>query len=244
MPRQWLRTAASRVGIRLPFTSVVCTAGTRTISLDADGRVQVSTKQTLVFLEQPTAGDLCDTYALSPGERVDSVSYNSPDAFEITRERTHPGRVTVYWRPGAPPIAPYTLYVHQCDWTPAATLAGSAVCIEYQADVRTGVFAIELVGPEPFEAAVFFKRPRWPRLTNERRIVSYALRWLKEGREQTRIDGNKVVCDVHGPQVGDRYMVVAFRKFGVVDLEERLKESSIVGRARRLAASWAQAVTG
>lgn len=244
MLRRWLRAAAERIGIHLPFTGVICVNGTQTIAIDAEWRACITTRRMLVFLEPPAVGDLRDTYEMGSGRPTSSVIFSSPDAVEMARAQ-RPSGVTVYWWPQNP-VALYTLYEHENGWMPAATFNGSALCLEYQCDMRTGAFAIECVAPVPFDAAVVFKRPRWPRELTERTIVGHALKHLKTAPGAPRIleDGRRIACDIRGPRVGERYMFVAFQQCGIADCERWLQETSVAGRARRVVDDWAHALRG
>jgi hypothetical protein len=241
----WIRAAGKRAGLRLPFTSVVCASGTKTITLDADGRVRIGITRTLVFLEPPDPEALCDTYSVSPGEQLEALTWGSSDALELSRVwRQKPPRVTVHWRPKEP-ITPYALYVHHNDWVPSASADSPALCLDYRCDMRTGVFVLELAGTTPFETVVAFRRPRWPRLSTDRQVVRHALDCLRAQANLARLaqDGTRAEVEIRNPQVGDRYLMVAFRRFGVVDMEEWLRQTSLMGRLRRRVGGWTTAVT-
>jgi hypothetical protein len=241
----WIRAAGKRAGLRLPFTNVICAAGTKSIALDADGRVRIGVARTLVFLEPPEPEALADTYTIGPGERLEALAWESPDALELTRVwQKKAGRVTVRWRP-TEPIIPFALYVHRNDWIPAGSADGPALCIDYRCDMRTGVFVVELAGATPFETVVAFKRPRWPRLSSDRQVVRYALDCLNAHANLARLaeDGTRAECEIRNPKVGDQYLLVAFRRFGVVDMEEWLRQTSMMGRLRRHVGEWAAALT-
>jgi hypothetical protein len=244
--RSRVRAAARRVGIHLPFSGVICASGSKTVSLEADGRTRIRLARTLVFLDLPEPDDLHDTYAIGPGEELSALDWESPDALELRREwRPKAGRVTVYWRPREP-ITRHALYVHEHDWVPSTSFTGSAVSVAYRCDMRTGVFTVELATSVPFETVICFKRPRWPRLSTERSLARYALKCLRQSPQHARLAGNgtRAVCEFRNPKQGDEYIVVAFRRFGVVEMEERLRQTSVAGRLRRLAAGWTHALTG
>ena len=243
----WLRAILDRIGIHLPFLGVICVEAIQTISIDEEARASISTRRKLVFIEQPSAGDLRDTYGLGFGRAPSSVIYSSTDAVELGREERPPGSLTVYWWP-RDPLALYTLHEHESGWRPATTFDGSVVCLEYMCDMRTGVFSFECIAPAPFEAAVIFKRPRWPRRMTERTAIELALKRLNShaAEPQARImeSGTGVTGDVRGASVGERYIFVAFRKHGVADCERWLRDTSLIGRAQRLVNEWAHALRG
>jgi hypothetical protein len=240
MLRQWLRAAGERVGIRVWFTGVICVNGTQSVSIDSRGIAQITTRRSLVFLEPPIEGDLRDTYAIGTGGAVIDTS---PDAIELSREETEPGRLAVSWLPREP-VTRYALYEHQNGWSPAAAFDASTVCVEYECDMRTGSFSIELVGPTPFDTAVLFKRPHWPHRLSERHFVRAALKRLKARDSLPRItdDGTRIRGEVRGPRVGERYLMVAFRRGGVADCEEWLQQTSLIGRVERVLSSWTHAL--
>ena len=242
---RWLRAAMERVGIYLPFAGVICVDGKQTISIDEEWRASITTKRRLVFIEPPSAGDLRDTYGLGFGRPTSSVIYSSPDAVELGREERTPGSVTLYWWP-RDPVDLYTLYEHENGWRPTTTFNGSALCVEYRCDMRTGAFTIECVAPTPFETAVVFKRPRWPRQLTARSVIDCALKRLQTTVDAPRIldDGKRIECDIRGSSVGQRYIFVAFRKYGVADCEQWLQDTSMLGRARRTVDGWTQALSG
>ena len=186
-----------------------------------------------------------DTYTLGIGRPSGSVFYSSPDAVELGREERVQGRLMLYWWPKDP--APlYTLYEHEHAWRSTRTFDAPALCVEHTCDMRTGVFSFECLGPAPFDAAVVFKRPRWPRRLSERATIQLALGQLRDGQALTRLldDGRRVACEIREANVGDRYVVVAFRQCGVADCERWLQESSLLGRAQRMLDTWAHALRG
>lgn len=241
---RWLRASLQRIGINLPFRGVICVEGTQAITVDQEWRASITTRRKLVFVERPSAGDLYDSYGLGVGQPID-VAYSSPDAVELRRDRSVPGRATLYWWPQEP-IALYTLYEHEAVWKPTATFDASALCVEYACDMRTGVFSIQCDTATRLEAAVFFERPRWPWRLTERAIIQRALKGLSSSHALPRIleDGRRVTCDIRGPKAGQRYIFVAFRMCGVADSERWLYETSMLGRAQRLIDSWAHAIRG
>ena len=244
---RWLRAVLDRIGIHLPFLGVICVEAIQTISIDEESRASISTRRKLVFIAPPSAGDLRDTYGLGYGRAPSSVIYSSTDAVELGREERPRGTLTLYWWP-RDPIALYTLYEHESGWRPITTFDASAVCLEYICDMRTGVFSLECVGPAPFEAAVIFKRPRWPRRMTERAAIEHALKRLNlnaaEPHAQIMESGKGVTGDIRGASVGERYIFVAFRKHGVAECERWLKETSMLGRAQRAINDWAHALKG
>jgi hypothetical protein len=226
-----VREIAGQLGIHLPFTGVVCLDATQTIAIQADGGAQVTVKQTLVFLEPPSPGDLRDTYGLGPAEPFSSIVYASPDAIELGREGTDDGRLRLSWLP-RDAVSLYRPYSHQTGWMPSISFNRWAVSVEYDCDMRTGVVTIELVSPVAFEAAVILPRPLWYGRMTERQIIGRALRLLEGRRDRAHVtdEGRHVQCTVAAPRVGDRYVFVAFREGGVAQWEDHLK----TGEPRRL----------
>ena len=245
MVRRWIRAAATRIGIRLPFKGAVCVHGTQSVSLDSQGHAEITFRKVLVFLEAPEAGDLRDTYAVGKDKATSATIFESPDAVEVLREEPTPGRLEIVWLPGEPVIL-NALYEHQHGWRPSETFDDPAVCVEYDCNMPTGIFTIELASPAQFEAAVLFKSARWPRRLTGRHIVSAALQQLKMPGPAPQIspDGAMVMGEVHAPRFGDRYLLVAFRRRGVADCEEWLKRSSIARRWQQTVSDWAHAFSG
>jgi hypothetical protein len=246
MLNRWLRAVLDRIGIHLPFPGVICVEATQTISIDEESRASIVTRRKLVFIERPSAGDLRDTYGLGLDRAVSSAIYSSTDAVELGREE-RAGSLTVYWWP-RDPIALYTIYEHESGWRPTTTFDAAVVCLEYTCDMRTGVFSFECLAPASFEAAVIFKRPRWPRRMTERAVIEHALKRLNlnaaEPDAQIMESGNGVTGDIRGARVGERYIFVAFRKHGVAESERWLRETSLIGRAQRVINGWAHALRG
>src|SRR5262245_17955681 len=212
---RWLRAVLERVGVHLPVAGVICVEATQTISIDEEWRGSISTRRKLVFIEMPAAGDLRDPYGVGLDRSLSSVIYRSSDAVELGREEAA-GTLTLYWWP-RDPIALYTLYEHESGWRPATTFDTSALCLEYTCDMPTGVFSLECLAPASFEAAVVFKRSRWPRRLTERTAIEHALKRLNAGAQAPQITdgGRRVTCDISGAKVGERYLLVAFREHGV-----------------------------
>lgn len=235
----WLRNALSRWGIHLPFGGVICAEHVKSVWIENDWRARVTTKRTLIFLSQPSDGDLRDSYTLATGQTLERVVYESPDALEITRAQQRDDTVVIYWRPRGP-ITKYALYVHEDTWIPPTPYQQAAIFTEYRCEGKTGAFAAEIVTPLAFETAVAFKRPRWPRLSNQRALVKYALKCLETGAESSAprpaITNNstRVEWRIVGPKPGDRYVCVAFHQHGMADWQERLRDATVLGRARKL----------
>jgi hypothetical protein len=245
MLRRWIRAASARAGIRLPFKGVICVHGTQSVTIDREGRAEIKFKKLLVFLEPPAAGDLRDVYALGTGRGASSVIYMSPDAVEISREEPEPGRQEISWAP-RDPIILNALYEHQNGWRPSVVFDNPAVCVEYDCNMPTGIFTIEIAASTQFDAAVLFKRPRWPLRLTERHIVRAALQQLKAAGPMPHIseDGACVIGEVQAPRIGERYFLVAFRRCAVADCEQWLMETSLFGRWQKTISGWAHAFGG
>lgn len=248
MIRRWIRAASARVGIRLPFAGVICVHGTQTVSIDGEGQPDINFRKLLVFLEPPSAGDLRDVYALGTATSSSGTIYVSPDAVEVSRQEAEPGRQIISWLPRGS-IVLNALYEHQYGWRPSTRFDDTAVCVEYECNMRTGIFTIELASPRTFDAAVLFERPRWPFRLTERRIVRTALQRLKAppgSGPAPRIvnEGTRIVGEVDGPRVGSRYFLVAFGPCGIADCEEWLARTSLRGRCQQAFVGWAHALTG
>jgi hypothetical protein len=241
---RWLRAVLERAGIYLPFAGVICVEATQAISIDEEWRASISTRRKLVFVELPSAGDLRDTYGVALDRSLSGVIYSSSDAVELGREEAR-GGLTLYWWP-RDPVALYSLYEHESGWRPVTTFDTSALCLEYTCDMRTGAFSFECVAPASFEAAVVFKRPRWPRQMTERTAIDHALKRLSAAGQPPQIteDGRRVTCEIRDAKVGERYILVVFRKHGVAQCERWLKETSAFGRAHRALSDWARALRG
>lgn len=235
MVKRWLRRALRQIGLNVPFGDVICAEQVRTIWIQPDWRARVTVRRTLVFLDEPADGDLRDTYAVEPGQHLDRLAYDCLDAVEIDREQRGPGRIVVFWRPRVP-VVRYAPYVHEHSWTPPTLYQQPALCTEYRCEGKTGVAVTEFITPATFETAVAFRRPRWPRLTSEHATVKYALKCLSSGGERPSVtdEGRRVEWRIVGPRRGDRYLCVVFQQHGVAEWQERLKQSTLLGRTRRL----------
>lgn len=236
---RWIRAASARIGIRLRFTGVICVHGTQSVSIDEDGQPEINFRKLLVFLEPPSAGDLRDVYALGASQPISGTIYVSPDAIEVSRAEPEPGRQIISWLP-RDPIVLNALYEHQYGWRPSARFDDAAVCVEYDCNMRTGLFTIELASPRKFDAAVLFERPRWPLRLTERHIVRAALQRLKASDPAPRIsnEGTRIIGEVEGPRVGSRYLLVAFRPCGIADCEQWLARTSLLHRCQQAVSDW------
>lgn len=243
MLRRWIRAASACVGIRLPFKGVICVHGTQSVTIDREGRAEIRFKKLLVFVEKPSVGDLRDVYAVGTGRGTSAIIYMSPDSIEISREEPEPGRQEITWMPRDPVIL-NALYEHQNGWQPSVSFDDPAVCVEYDCNMPTGVFTIEVASATQFDAAVLFKRPRWPLRLTPRQIVRAALQQLKEPGVAPQIshDGACVVGEMQAPRIGGRYLLVAFRQCGVADCEQWLMQTSVLGRCHRTISGWAHAL--
>jgi len=232
--RQRLRDVLRRYGIELPYTRVICPEYAKTIQIDADWRAEITVRRTLVFLDTPEPGDLYDYIPVDPKSDPESRIYPSPDAIE-TGSRTSGRGTVVYWKPREP-LVPYALYVHQYSWTSPGAMSQAALFTELRCDVRTGRLAVEMAAPVMFETAVAFKRPTWPLMNTERSFVKYALSQIgsQGNRPVINPDGQRVEWKLAAPRTGSRYVCVVFGPNGVALWQQRLKETSIAGRAQRL----------
>ena len=234
MVSQWLRRTLRRTGLHVPFNGVVCPEDVKSICVEPGVGALVTVRRTLVFLEVPEPGDLVDTIPESGVDPTNSL-YESPDALEIARAPR--GRaMRVAWRPRGV-ITPYALYTHQYSWRPSGSYAQPAQYTEVACEMRTGALVLEMITPATFEAAVVFRRPRWPRLTTERRVIEHALRALdsNEGERPVLTEhGRRLTWKVTGPQPGDRYICVVFHAHSVAQWQDRLKAMSLMGRLREL----------
>jgi hypothetical protein len=233
--RKWIRRTLRRSGIDLPFKDVICTEQLKTISVDAKWRATVTVQSTLAFLDIPEDGDLRDVLPIDSKKDFESAIHESPDAREIHR-RPSGASTVVYWRP-RDGIIRYASYLHQQSWSSPGWDGQASLYTEFQCEMRTGIQTLEIVAPVVFETAVAFKRPRWPRLSTERRLVKYALAQLeapRESRPVIRDNGLRVQWRVIGPKVGERYVCIVFSAGGVAQWQQRLKETSFAARMRGL----------
>lgn len=231
---RWIRRGLKRCGIALPFSSVICAEHIKSICVDPEWRAQINVRQTLVFLDVPETGDLHDSCVIAPGTPLEDFLRRSPDSAETHRRKRGRDQVVVDWVPRAR-VIPYALYDHQYSWSPAGSHAQPAFCSEFQCEMRTGTFVLEIVAPGAFEAAVMFERPRWPRLNTERRLMKYALKQLEgDAQHASTVDQGRVEWKILEPQIGTKYICVAFQFNGIALWQDRLKKASLVGRVRQL----------
>jgi len=233
MIKRSLRHVLRRCGFVMPFREMICTDDVKTVCFGPEMRAKVTVRRMLVFLDVPERGDLYDTIPVEAGTDAKDAFYSSPDAVEISRERRGTD-VLVRWRPKTP-IIPYGIYMHEYVWNPPGTQQGAALYTEIRSEMRTGLLVLEMLTPGTFETAVVFRRPRWPRLASERRLIKYALRQLDAAAERPRITdgGKRLEWKRPGPKAGECYICVAFHAYGVAQWQERLKATSFVGRLRQ-----------
>jgi hypothetical protein len=230
---RWFRRALRRCGLDVPFTHVVCPQHVKTIRVHENARIEVTDRQSLVFLDSPEPGDLRD--AVPGAAEGEGAPYHSPDAFEFHRASTRKG-TQVCWMPNEP-IVRYALYAHQHGWMLSSN-AADVVCTEFCGEMRTGIVDLEIITSGRFDAGVAFKRPRWRRLKTDSSVIKYALRQLESEGERAAIadDGSRLQWKLLGPKIGERYVYVAFQENGVALWRKRLEEQSFTARMRRLIA--------
>ncbi len=218
----------------MPFGGVVCPEDVKSICVEPGVGALVTVRRTLVFLEVPEPGDLVDAIPEAGADPANSL-YESPDGLEIARAAK--GRATlVAWRP-RDVITPYALYTHQYSWRPAGSYAQPAQYTELACEMKTGALVLEMITPAMFETAVVFRRPRWRRLSSERRIIEHALRALDSNEGERPViteQGRRLMWKLIGPQPGERYICVVFHAHGVAQWQDRLKAMSLMGRLRQI----------
>ena len=224
-----------RRALRLPFSDVICPEHAKAICIDATWRAEVTVRQKLVFLQLPQRGDLHDTCPLEGETTFESLRFHSPDAVEVSRRRVGRRAAAIVWEPRTRPT-PYALYEHQYSWSPPGSYEQLAVFAEVEFEVRTGVFVLEMITPQAFEAAVVFERPRWTLLNTERRLARYALKQLDGDAERANVldHGARVEWKVLTPKLGVRYICAAFHQNGALLWKDRLKKTSFAGGVRQL----------
>jgi hypothetical protein len=229
-----IRRVLKRCGVRLPFSAVICPEHVKSITIDSEWRAQISVRQTLVFLDVPEAGDLCDSCAVVPGTVLQDFLRRSGDSAETARRMVGRDHIVVDWTPRGT-VTPYALYDHQYSWSPSGARPEPAFVSEFLCDMKTGTFVLEIVAPGPFETAVVFERPRWPLVNTEHRLMKYALKQLEAKTAHTAtVDQGRVESRILGPRRGTRYICVAFQYNGVAQWQDRLRKASLVGRMRQL----------
>ena len=236
-----VRRALRRIGLRVPFTGVICPQITKTVFIESDWRARINTRRTLVFSEIPEPGDLSDRFPIGPDWPLEILFFDSPDAMEIGRRQKDAHTLIIEWMPKQPVIR-YALYPHEDTWTSPDSHKKSAIAAHYRCDMKTGIFAVEFITPAQFEAGVVFRRPRWRHLRSERALMKHALGALHDGTaEKAHLDegGKRATWRIEGPRLGERLVFVAFHEHGVVEWERRLDESSLGGRLRRLVSGFA-----
>lgn len=235
-----VRRSLQRLGIRLPFTGVICAEHVKSICIGAEGRAKVTVQEKLVFLDLPETGDLHDTCAVDSDTTFENFIRHSPDSVEGGRRQIGSSAFVIDWMPKSA-ITRYGMYEHEYSWFPAGSQLQPALFTEFACESRTGNFLCELITPQAFEAAVVFERPRWPRLTTERRVVQYALKQIEAGagRPSIKDNGQRIEWRIAGPKIGTHYMCVAFHQNGMLLWSDKLKKTSIAGRVRRLVGRFA-----
>jgi hypothetical protein len=214
---------------------VVCPEHVKTISFDSEWRAEVTVHQTLVFLDNAARGSLQDHCTVSADSPLADFYWKSDDAKEVGRRRRGRDTIVIDWRPREP-VVPYALHHHEFSWSPSGSHGSPALCTELRCEMKTGLFQCDIVAQQDFENAVVFERPSWWVLSNERKLIKYALKQLDEQGERPTItdNGYRVEWKLLGPKVGARFVLVAFRRHGVAIWQEELRKTSLFGRARDL----------
>jgi hypothetical protein len=234
--RQRGRRTLRQYGVDLTYQQVICAEHVKTIRIDEDWRTDVTVQRALVFLEDPEPGDLYDVMPVNPEADPDTVIQESPDAVEIGRRQKGHSTV-VYWNPRER-LVPYSLYIHQHGWTAPGVSGQAALYTEFRCEVRTGLFALEMIAPMTFETAVAFRCSPGRRLSTEHSIVKHALQHLEApNRPLITDDGQRVEWRIAGPAIGDRYICVMFGPDGVAQWQKRLEHTSLLSRVQELVRS-------
>jgi hypothetical protein len=235
MFRRLARKALLRLGIRMPFSDVICAEHIRSVCIDPEGRANVTVREKLIFLAQPEVGDLHDKCAVDSETTFDNFIVRSPDSAETGRRQAGRTAFVIGWHPRSR-VTRYGVYEHEYSWFPAGSHLQPAVFTEFQCAMRTGDVLCEVITPQAFESAVVFERPRWPRLNTERRLVKYALKQLEAGAAGPAIcdSGQRLEWRMAEPKIGTRYICVAFHQNGVLLWNDQLKKTSLAGQMRRL----------
>jgi hypothetical protein len=240
MLNRLIRRSLKRLGIKLPFTDVICAEHVKSICIGPDGKAKVTVQEKLVFLDIPEGAELHDTCAVDSETTFDNFIRHSPDSVEGGRHKVGSSAFVIDWMPKSA-ITRYGLYEHEYSWFPLGSQLQPALYAEFGCEMKTGNFLCEWITPQAFEAAVVFERPRWPRLTTERRIVQYALKQIEAGagRPSIKDGGQRIEWRIAEPKVGARYMCVAFHQNGMLLWSDNLDKTSFAGRVRRLVGRFA-----
>jgi hypothetical protein len=240
MVKRLIKRSLQRCGIRLRFDDVICAEHVKSICIGGDGRAKVTVREKLVFLGQPSVGDLQDTCLVDRETTFDNFIRHSPDSVEGGRHRTGATSFVIDWMPKSL-VTRYALYDHEYSWFPQASQLQPALLADYICQSKTGQFLCELITPQSFEAAVVFERPRWPFLNSERRLVEYALKQIEAGGGRPSIadNGQRIEWRIAEPKIGTHYMCVAFHQNGMLLWNDTIQKTSFAGRMRRLVGRFA-----
>lgn len=240
MLKRLVKRSLQRCGIKVPFSDVICAEHVESICIGPDGKAKVTVQEKLVFLDLPEGGDLHDTCAIDAETTFENFIRHSPDSVEGGRRKIGSTAFVIDWLPKSV-ITRHGIYEHEYSWFPAGSQLQPALYTEFACEMRTGHFLCELITPQAFEAAVLFERPRWPRLTTERRVVQYALKQIEAGAGRPSIcdNGQRIEWRMAEPNIGTRYMCVAFHQNGMLLWSDNLEKTSLAGRVRRLVGRFA-----
>ena len=235
--KRFFRRLSRKLGLASAFPDVICAEYYKSICFDATWKARASVQQKLVFLDLPERGDLTDICPLDADTTYDKFAFQSPDSAEIERRKRGRNAVAIDWEPRGY-ITRYGLYEHQHTWNYTGSSSQIVSFIEYQCEVRTGVFMFEMVTPQTFDAAVIFERPRWTPLNTEKSRLKYALKQIEAGAPQAamRDSGQRIEWKMTNPKIGKRFMCAVFHHNGIILAKDKLQKSTFFGGMRELMA--------
>lgn len=201
----------------------VCTHHEKQIDIRDDFSAWVTVRRTWVFLDNPLADDLFDSYSIDPKLQLHYFRYTSPDAVETGRKRASPNKVTVFWRPKTR-IYPFVPYTHEDAWQPPMKYDMPSAMTAFHSIERTGLVTITIRAPFEIERISIFRRPRFRSLRSDVSHMKYALqsREFRWGSAEVSDDKHGVTWRMYEPPPGRTYECVFFRPGGVVHWEQEV----------------------
>jgi hypothetical protein len=224
-----------RFGVRRYQAPAILVDCLEHVIVDETYHATIETTSTLVFLEQPSEGELVDIVDVLPHETIEETAYSSTDSTAIDVIRKSPSTLAVRWRPRTP-IRKFVPYVHKTKYRIPSLYGDDGFYQVMYVDRDTGSRRWEFITAFPIERAIAFVLPAW----RWRATLSYLLRRAVSGKsrgcDQPSIDatGRRITWEVSGPRKGRIYVLFATYEGMRSRIEDQAADFTLLGRLRRL----------
>lgn len=186
--------------------------GRRTMKIDVDEkyRAVVMRSSELIFLQEPTAGDLVDIITFLPGETAETHSYASPDSISTKVVTSAGNSASIYWKPASGSIKRFVPYLHTMQYVSADLYGEDAFYHSVLVDRHIGHAVIEIQCALPVSSAVAFVAPWHATQITPKLLYKFGV--LRDRHcEQPTVSGqgHKIVWQFQNPRLGRQYVLLA-----------------------------------